>query len=301
MEQQHANRFEQRIGVGMVVLAAVCIAISPSTAKIAYQADADPLAVVAVRCVLAWIGIGAFLVATGRPISIFQYNYKHGLLTGTAQVLGSLGLFLAVAHMDVGLAFLIVFFHPFLIAIFEHFRGKTRLTVAHASLILVALGGLALTVSVKFDTISSIGVGAAILGALAAAVMVVSVAEAAKKTNVLSATFNMMAWASLYLVVATLIGPYLDLFEPMTLPTTGIGWLGILGTGVAFTLGYLLFFSGATAIGVSRASVLSIVEPVFAILFAMLLVNEWLTLAQWVGVVLVVGSLALMEMTQTRS
>ena len=41
---------------------------------------------------------------------------------------------------------------------------------------------------------------------------------------------------------------------------------------------------------------ISIVEPVLIVLFAIMLVHEWLTAIQWLGVALVVASLLVMEM-----
>ena len=81
----------------------------------------------------------------------------------------------------------------------------------------------------------------------------------------------------------------------MVFPETFKGWVGILGTGVTFTLTYTLFFFGAGIIGAARASMISIIEPVLTILIAILLVQEWLTAVQWLGVVLVVVSLLVME------
>jgi drug/metabolite transporter (DMT)-like permease len=55
----------------------------------------------------------------------------------------------------------------------------------------------------------------------------------------------------------------------------------IIGTGVSFKLAYVLFFIGATVIGTTRASILSISEPVMIIVVAVLLIDERLTPIQW--------------------
>jgi drug/metabolite transporter (DMT)-like permease len=81
----------------------------------------------------------------------------------------------------------------------------------------------------------------------------------------------------------------------MAFPVSLKGWIAILGTGVTFTFGYTLFFVGAAIIGATRAAMISILEPVLTILFAILLVQEWLTAIQWLGVALVVASLLVME------
>ena len=61
-------------------------------------------------------------------------------------------------------------------------------------------------------------------------------------------------------------------------------------------MGDTLFFVGAAIIGATRAAMIGIVEPVLPILYAIMLVHEWLTAIQWLGVALVVLSLLVMEM-----
>ena len=286
-------------GIGLVLIAAIFIALTPSMAKIAYQADANTLAVVTFRCVSAVLGIGAFMMITGRTLAFVLRDFPLGPITGTAQAFGSLGLLLAVAYIDAGLAFLIVFFHPFLVAVVEHIRGNAQLRPVHVILIGSALLGLTLVVSAGLGVASYLGIGAAVLGTIGSTVMVVSMSDASKKTNVFTSSFSMMFWASIYFIIAAIIGPLLGLLDTMAWPTTAIGWLGMVGTGFAFTVGYLLFFAGAKMIGITRASVLSMIEPVLAILFAMILLNEWITLTQWLGVAFVVGSLVVFEKLQT--
>ncbi len=56
-------------------------------------------------------------------------------------------------------------------------------------------------------------------------------------------------------------------------------------------MGYVLFFTGARIIGTTRAVILTVTEPIFANFLAILLVHEWLTPLQWLGVAVVIGSL----------
>lgn len=106
----------------------------------------------------------------------------------------------------------------------------------------------------------------------------------------------MTVWSSFYFIIVAIFGPALGLIDSMAFPVSLKGWVGILGTGVTFTLGYTLFFVGAAIIGATRAAMISILEPVLTIMFAIILVNEWLTAIQWLGVAMVVASLLVMEM-----
>jgi drug/metabolite transporter (DMT)-like permease len=82
----------------------------------------------------------------------------------------------------------------------------------------------------------------------------------------------------------------------LAVPGATLGWLGIVGAGAAFCLGLGLFFAAIPTIDVARASLIAIVEPLFAILLAMVLFGERLGLLQSVGVAMVLLGLALLEL-----
>ena len=60
-------------------------------------------------------------------------------------------------------------------------------------------------------------------------------------------------------------------------------------------LGLALFFAAIPPIGLVRATMITVAEPVFAILLAMVLFGERLSAVQWFGVVAVVVGLLLLE------
>ncbi len=287
----------QGFGVGAILLGAVFVGFMPNAAKIAYQEGANTLGVVTIRCIVGMIGLGIFLAARGRFRVDWQV-FRSSVPTGGAQALASLGMMGAVAYIDVSLAILIIFIHPVLIAVACHLKGESRLTIPVVICIAVAMAGLALVLTVDVDHLNPIGIGLALLAAVALTFLVFLVVTASKKVGPAAANFYMTAWASLYFIVIAAIGPPLGLIDAIAVPETLRGWIALLTTGVSFTMGYLLFFVGAAIIGTTRASMLSIIEPVLTILIAIWLVNEWLTAVQWLGVAIVVTCLFVMELPQ---
>jgi drug/metabolite transporter (DMT)-like permease len=285
----------QGFGIGIVLLAGVFIGLLPNAAKIAYQEGANPLAVLTIRCVLGTMGLGIYLAVSGGRFKIGWPAFRFNAVTGAAHALAAVGIMGAVAYIDVSLAILIVFLHPFFIAIVEHFRGRSRLTPALVACIAVAVVGLGLALAVKLDALDPTGIALALTGAVAATAMVLFIVRATKQVGAVTANFYMTVWASLYFILVAIFGPALGLIDSMAFPVSLKGWIAILGTGVTFTFGYTLFFVGAAIIGATRAAMISILEPVLTILFAILLVQEWLTAIQWLGVALVVASLLVME------
>ncbi len=286
----------QAFGIGMILLGSVFVGVMPNAAKIAYQDGANPLALILLRTIFGALGMALFMIVRGRKFGIARTHVKQSAIAGIAQFFCALGFMGSVAYIDVSLASLLIFFFPFIVAVISHWRGDIRLTPMIVGCMIVATVGLGLALGVKFGELDMRGVYLAIIGAIAMATMVFSASSLSSAIGATPANFFMTCWAAFYYAAVALILPSFGIIEPMAFPSTSLGWIAIVATGVTFTMGYVLFFVSALIIGPTRASTLSIVEPVMIILFAVLLVGEWLNTIQWVGIVLVLSSLFAMEM-----
>jgi drug/metabolite transporter (DMT)-like permease len=79
-----------------------------------------------------------------------------------------------------------------------------------------------------------------------------------------------------------------------------VGWLGLAGAGGGVTIGLVAFFAAFRFIGPVRATMLSNVEPLLGVLFAIAVLGERLTSLQWTGVALAVAALTLFEASPLR-
>ncbi len=86
-----------------------------------------------------------------------------------------------------------------------------------------------------------------------------------------------------------------------SLPTGMVGWLGLAGAGGGITIGLVAFFAALRFIGPVRATMLSNVEPLLGVLFAVAVLGERLTSLQWIGVALVVAALTLLQLQSRRT
>ena len=286
-------------GIGFVLISAVLLATAPNAAKIAYQEGANPQAVITIRTVIGVVLLALYLFARGQWPAQMWAIVKRSPFSGLTFLLGSVGFMGAVAFIDVSLTVMIFYLHTFLVAVVGHFRGDVILNLRLISLIALALVGLGLVLGVTLDTLNPAGVGLSIVGMVGAAFMIVLVAEQARTVGPIAANFIMSGWASIYLLIAIVFGPMLGLFGGIVFPQTLFGWVCVLAAGVTITLGFVTFFIGARLIGTTRAVMLSIFEPIFAIALAIIFVNEWLNLTQWIGAVIIVGSLYLFEVTSS--
>ena len=285
-----------RHGLAMIAVSAAVISFMPVAAKLAYLDGANPLAVMTARSVIGTVGLGLFLLFRGRALNFPKAAIRFGTVTGFTQAVTSGALLIAVAYIDVSLAILIVFLHTLLVAVYHHVRGTTRLSPLQFGLIVTALAGLALAIAADFSDLDPLGLVLAFFAMIAAGAMVITAFKATETIGAVRANFLMTSWASVLFIAAAFAGPATGLYAAPILPQSAIGWFGLVATGISFSLGYLLFFSGAKLVGITRASILSLSEPLITILFAMVMLGEFLTATQWLGVAMVIGSLIGVEM-----
>lgn len=290
----------QFTGVILVLLGALSIGIMPSAAKIAYQEGANPMAAILLRSLVGLVGLAIFMLLRRIEFNFTLENFKKSSLSGVTQSFSSLGIMGSVAYIDVSLSVLIIFFFPFIVIIFNHYWGQNRMTLTIIICFIVAISGLGLALGVNLDRLDTMGVGLAIVGMFSMAVMVLTVSRVTRKIGAIPAMFQMTTWTCLFFLVILWVAPETGWFEPASYPTSGKGWLSIFAAGISFILGYVFFFMGADIIGSSRASMLSIAEPVFIVLAAIALVDEWLSPLQWFGLVMVIGSLIVIELPKKR-
>ena len=140
----------QLLGVALVLLGAFAIGVMPSAAKIAYQEGANPLAAIMLRSLIGVCGIGIYLWIRRSTFKIGWPAFRFSSVTGVMQSLNSIGIMGSVAYIDISLAVLIIFCFPFLVFIYNHFWGSTRMTGLIVACFLVAIGGLGLALGVEY-------------------------------------------------------------------------------------------------------------------------------------------------------
>jgi drug/metabolite transporter (DMT)-like permease len=288
--EETATPMRRIAAVGMIFASSILIAAVPNFAKLAYDSGASILLVMLGRSVVSVLLLGAALLALRRSLAASARVLWLCLLGGTASALMSFGFLGSIASIDISLAILIFYLHPIVIAWIDQVRGTYNLTSARIGYCAVILAGLALALSVRLDDLAPSGIALAFVGALAAAVLVVANGEAVKETGSVLVNFYTTLIALGFIGLANVI------VGDAVMPGTTVGWLGIAGAGAAFCLGLALFFAAVPTIDVARASLIAIVEPLFAILLAMALFGEHLGMLQWIGVATVMLGLGLLEL-----
>ncbi|WP_433263810.1 EamA family transporter [Actinosynnema sp. CS-041913] len=262
--------------------------------------------VTATQVTSARIGISAVLllafVALARPRALRFARRDWGLLVGYG-LFGVIGapllFFVSAARIPVGIAMLLEFTAPILVALWVRFVRKTRLAGAVWWGMAVALLGLALVGevwrSVQLDTVGVLaGLGSAVC---TAAYYLLGEKAAGKHDPFGVLAVGMMVGA---VVLAVLSPPWL---VPMGRDTElGPTWILLLGLAfVATAVAYLAGIVSLRHLSSSAASVIGLLEPLVATVLAWWLLGEALTVVQVAGAVVLLSGAAVVQVASSRT
>ena len=286
-----ADGFKRRaLGVGLVVLSTIAIALVPSLAKLAYEGGSNTLSVITGRSIFSVLITLLLLAALRQPIAIPRRPMQIALAMGVAYAVMLYGYLGAVNYLPVSLVILIYFIHPVLVGVIVMYLGQERLTIVSVGALVAALVGLYLAIGLSLERLSAVCLGLATLAMAMAAIIVVFNARAMAEAKAISIGFFMMLSAAATLTVI------FSFFGTLALPTTTLAWTGFVGVAIAATTGTLAFMSGMAYVGAARAAMISNLEPVLGVLFAMAVLGERVTLLQGIGIAVVIGAIFVMEM-----
>ena len=275
-----------RRGVAITLSCALCYGVAPAMARLAYNAGTDILTATTARFVAGVIGIAA-LIAIGRRALRLTARANWGALgLGMISTVTSLGYMGSIFFIPASLAVLIFYTFPLLVALGARWTEGEPVTWAKLAGLAVAFLGLAVALGVSFDRLDSRGVGLAGLAAFGAAAHVLAISRVARWAGGATLPLNLRSMAVALAVNAMLLaiqgGP--------AWPHGTAGWLGLAGTMVFFTAGVTLMYAAVARIGPVRAAVLLNLEPLVAIVTAILLLGESFGAHQFAGAAMVLGA-----------
>jgi len=273
-------------GIALAVLCGCAYGIAPPLARLTYDAGADVWTVSTARFVAGVLAIGA-LVWLGRGLRRLPARANWGALgLGLISTVTSLGYMGAIYFIPASLAVLIFYTFPLLVAVGARWTEGEPLTPIKLAGLSVAFVGLAVALGVTFDDLDRRGVALAALAAVGAAAHVLAVSRVARWTGGATLPLNLrsmsVALGFNLLLLAWNGGP--------TWPAGEVGWVALGGTMAFFTVGVTSMYAAIARLGPVRASILLNLEPLVAILAAIVLLGERFGPHQILGAALVLGA-----------
>jgi len=218
---------------------------------------------------------------------------------GLCALVGTLGVacsnyfyYLAVQKATVSLAITVQYTAPIWVLLYMVLRGNERASLQKAIAAVTAIAGTALTIGLFYSDakLSTIAVGAALLASFGYAFYNVAGQGLVTRNHKFTIMFYvLLSSATLWLV----------LNPPWRLAAQHLssGQWEVLFVFACFSmvLPYTLYFSGLKYLDPTRAVITSCLEPVFAILFAVIFGFEILRPLQVVGILAVLAATVLVQ------
>lgn len=294
------------LGYALVAIAATLFAVNGSVSKVILGSGIGAEELTEVRCAGALVGL-VLLAAATRPSSLRLRRKDLPLLVA----LGVVGLalvqwsyFFAIHRLEIGIALLVQFFGPILVALWVRFvyrePVRSRIWLALA----LALAGLTLIVEIWHGgRLSGAGLAAAAVAAVTYAAYILLAERGVRARDPISLSAWGFFFATLFWSIlapwwnfpsgrvhddVSLLGHLASSHLPVWFLML---WMVVLGTIVPF----LLVVFALRQISATEAGITGMLEPVVAIAVAWAWLGESLDPAQLVGAALTLVGIGLAQ------
>ena len=301
------TRSSTSMGLFIAILSCAAFGTSGSFGKALLSSGWTPVTAVAARITIAAIALAipTALALRGRW-HVLAEHWRPVVLYGIFGVAGcQLFYFNAVTHVSVGVALLIEYLAPVLLVgyAWARYGRKPRpwTLLGTAS----AVVGLLFVLDV-FNGFSAdpVGIAWALGAALCLTVyFIIAGNEETDLPSIVLAGAGMVVGAVILLTMCALSAlPTSVSTQPVTMAGTALPfWVPVLGLAlIAAALAYATGIYAARALGATVASFVSLLEVVFAVLFAWLLLGEAPTIVQLIGGAFILSGVVLVRMDESR-
>ena len=282
------------VGYAMTAVAAVLFGVNGAVSKVALSSGLTSLRLTEARCAGACVGL-ALLAALREPASL-RLRPREGrrlLLFGVVGVAWvQLFYFLAIHRLAIGIALLIQYLGPLLVAIWARTVGREHVRRRIWAALGLSLTGLVLMVQLwRGDGVDGPGVAFALVSAVVYAAYLLLAEHGVTDRD----SVSLLAWGFLFATVFwTVVQPWWS-FPGATVARTVtlqgrlavwhlpvwalVLWVVVLGTIAPFTL----IVGALRHLSATRVGIVAMLEPVVATIVAWVWLRESLSSVQLAG------------------
>jgi drug/metabolite transporter (DMT)-like permease len=294
------------VGYAMVLVAATFFGVNGSVAKVALSSGMSSLRLTEARCAGACLGL--MLIAFARSPSSLRLRRTEVLRLAVFGVFGvalvQLFYFLAIHRLEIGIALLIQYLGPLLVAIYARTFGHEHVRRRVWAALALSLTGLALMVEL-WQGVALDGLG--VVFALISAVIFAAYLLLAEYEVGLRDPISLMAWGFFFATVFwTVAQPWWTFPAGRVAKTVSLQgrlmnwhlpvwalvlWVVVLGTIVPF----VLIVAAMRHISATRVGIAAMLEPVVATIVAWGWLRETLAPVQVAGACVVLVAILLAQ------
>lgn len=241
--------------------------------------------IVLLRTLIGGVFLLLMFFISGRKLSFSKHPKDLLYISVSGVAMGASWMFLyeAYAQIGVGVSTLLYYSGPVIVMAFSPLVFKEKLTAAKLIGFLAVLCGVFLVNGSAAEKLNMWGVTCGCLSAVTYALMVI----ANKKAKEITGTENsIIQLITAFLIVAVFVGiksGYSMHIEPMA--WFWIVLLCVVNTGI----GCCFYFSSLGGLPVQSVAILGYIEPLSAVVFSVIFLNEIMLPLQIAGAVLIIG------------
>lgn len=281
------NLTGRTIGMAAALSSAFFLGVSPTLGKGAFSGGFLPVEVVGFRALgAALLLFVVILVGKRSLLQIYPMGLIGCLLAGWINALGALFYYSAITRIDTGLGAIIYSLYPGFVALFLLLDGSqpSRLSMVRLA---VAIPAIVLITSTGDHRVDLIGVLLMLAASALYALHLPINQRVLYEVPALTVTFYTMLASSAVLLPMLLFNSSFGHLH------SELSWLALGGMTLAMFFSRITLFLGVKHLGGLQTSLIGLGEMLVTIFFALTLLREHLSLAQWFGALLMSGSILL--------
>ncbi|MDA8234182.1 MAG: DMT family transporter [Clostridia bacterium] len=281
----------RKLGTLLIIISATGFAFLAIFVKYAYAAGLNTLTMLSIRFLIAAVIMWVIVWARKENPRIDRKKIVQLAMLGVMGYGVMSGFYFnAVNLVPAAIASIILYTYPLLVTLLAAWMFKEAITRTKLLSLVISSLGLVMVVGVAFDGLNPKGLLYAAMAAVVYSLYIVYSNKLVGRVNPMLVTTYVITSAAVVLTLITLVS------GSVVLPTGSQGWWSLLGIAVFSTvIAILTFFQGMSIVGPSQASIISTLEPVVTALAAFLLLAEKVSVTQFLGGLLVIGAVILIQ------
>jgi drug/metabolite transporter (DMT)-like permease len=288
---------DSRITFGLMLTFATALAYGawPSAMRAVYADGGNASFVILLATILRALPLLITCLIQRRPLFQTKQDRRNALTGGFFQSISSSSALAAVLFLPGPLAVVIMFSHTLMLLFYMIWRKEAKAEASTLVTTTAALLGLCLVLDLfhKQSSATMSGIALAFISAIAVASRLYVYGHQTKTRP------PAVVGAENFLVALAFM-PLILFYQIPSAPHSLAGWGWMALGSLSLALGTLGQFYAISLLGSFRYSLFMKMEPLFATIFAALLIGEYLKLSQYLGIVMVTGSLALYQFMEHR-
>ena len=273
-------------GIFFALIAAIFFGLIPSTTKIAYNFGSNASLAILLRYFLAVLIILIPFFFVRKEFQLIFKKFFELTLISFGSICLTAGLLLSVIYIPVSFVALIFYTYPLIILGYSYFN-KNKLSKLQIIGFVAAFVGLGIALGHSFENLNFIGIGLAFLAAIGASTVLIVNERLSQHLN----PIIINSFVNFFCLI--FFGIIIYFKYTIELPFNNIGWLFLISAALCYCLAFYMQILAVKNIGSTRTSLLLYIEPLVAIISAILLLNETLTILQIIGTAIVISSLVI--------